>query len=192
MVCRHVGFSQLESRYQCRHVAEKIRSDCDIFRQDHRIPGNLRPFSLLRRLVLTQRFSDSRRVKSTTSLVKTPCLVCLASIPLHPSFPNRPIVPYVVGMNPNSPRNPHSALASGGDDISNINTSPPVEAYVLYGGVVGGPDKRDKYYDIRDDWPETEVKHLWLLLPPCYPLRPFRRSRWTTTHLSLPSPPCTS
>lgn len=48
-------------------------------------------------------------------------------------------------------------MASGGDDISNINTSPPVEAYVLYGGVVGGPDERDRYYDLRDDWPQTEV-----------------------------------
>jgi len=66
-------------------------------------------------------------------------------------------VPYVVGMNPNSPQNPHSAMASGGDDISNINTSPPVETYVLYGGVVGGPEKGDKYYDLRDDWPETEI-----------------------------------
>jgi len=66
-------------------------------------------------------------------------------------------VPYVVGMNPNAPRNPHSAMASGGDDISNINTSPPAEAYVLYGAVVGGPDRRDRYYDLRDDWPQTEV-----------------------------------
>jgi len=71
---------------------------------------------------------------------------------------NNPMsVPYVVGMNPNSPHNPHSALASGGNDISNINTSPPAEAYVLYGGVVGGPDQRDRYYDIRDDWPQTEI-----------------------------------
>jgi len=71
---------------------------------------------------------------------------------------NNPMsVPYVVGMNPNSPRNPHAALASGGNDINNINTSPPAETYVLYGGVVGGPDKRDRYYDIRDDWPQTEI-----------------------------------
>lgn len=68
------------------------------------------------------------------------------------------LVPYVVGMNPNSPHNPHSAMASGGDDITNINTSPPAEAYVLYGGVVGGPDQRDRYYDLRDDWPQTEVR----------------------------------
>ncbi|KAI6130517.1 glycoside hydrolase family 9 protein [Pisolithus croceorrhizus] len=51
-------------------------------------------------------------------------------------------VPYVVGANPNSPQNPHSAMAS--------------EAYVLYGAVVGGPDKYDRFFDIRADWPETE------------------------------------
>ena len=66
-------------------------------------------------------------------------------------------VPYVVGSNPNSPQNPHSAMASGGDDIQNINTKPQKEAYVLYGAVVGGPDKQDRYFDLRDDWPETEV-----------------------------------
>ncbi|KAG5637007.1 hypothetical protein H0H81_006107 [Sphagnurus paluster] len=71
---------------------------------------------------------------------------------------NNPMhVPYVVGSHPNSPANPHSAMASGGDDINNINTSPPTEAYVLYGAVIGGPDNRDRYFDIRSDWPETEV-----------------------------------
>ncbi|KZT20773.1 glycoside hydrolase family 9 protein [Neolentinus lepideus HHB14362 ss-1] len=71
---------------------------------------------------------------------------------------NNPMsVPYVVGMNPNSPQNPHSAMASGGDDISHIDTVPAQEAYVLYGAVVGGPDSHDKFWDIRSDWPETEV-----------------------------------
>jgi len=65
--------------------------------------------------------------------------------------------PYVVGSNPNSPSNPHSALASGGDDIGQINTVPAQEAYVLYGAVVGGPDKKDRFFDIRSDWVETEV-----------------------------------
>lgn len=64
--------------------------------------------------------------------------------------------PYVVGSNPNSPQNPHSAMASGGNDISNIDTSPPQEAYVLYGAIVGGPDQQDRFFDIRTDWPETE------------------------------------
>jgi endoglucanase len=67
------------------------------------------------------------------------------------------VAPYIVGSNPNSPVNPHSAMASGGDDLSKIDTSPPQEAYVLYGAVVGGPDKKDRFYDIRSDWPETEV-----------------------------------
>ncbi|KAJ7507664.1 glycoside hydrolase family 9 protein [Mycena galericulata] len=66
-------------------------------------------------------------------------------------------MPYIVGSNPNSPANPHSAMASGGDDINNIDTSPPQEAYVLYGAVVGGPDRHGRFYDIRSDWPETEV-----------------------------------
>jgi endoglucanase len=30
-------------------------------------------------------------------------------------------------------------------------------AHVLYGAVIGGPDKNDNYFDIRDDWPQTEV-----------------------------------
>lgn len=65
--------------------------------------------------------------------------------------------PYVVGLNPNSPQNPHSALASGGSDIGQIDTLPAQEAYVLYGAVVGGPNQQDNFYDIRSDWPETEV-----------------------------------
>lgn len=48
-------------------------------------------------------------------------------------------------------------MASGGDDIGAINTSPEQEAYVLYGAVVGGPDKKDRFYDIRSDWVESEV-----------------------------------
>jgi endoglucanase len=50
-------------------------------------------------------------------------------------------------------------MASGGNDIGHIDTDPEQEAYVLYGGVVGGPDKKDQFYDIRSDWPETEVGH---------------------------------
>lgn len=68
-----------------------------------------------------------------------------------------PVAPYVVGSNPNSPANPHSAMASGGNDVGNIDTDPAQEAYVLYGAVVGGPDSKDDFYDIRSDWPETEV-----------------------------------
>lgn len=65
--------------------------------------------------------------------------------------------PYIVGQHPNSPQNPHSAMASGGSDITNINNSPPKELHVLYGAVVGGPDKQDRFFDIRDDYPQTEI-----------------------------------
>jgi endoglucanase len=52
-------------------------------------------------------------------------------------------------------------MASGGNDINRIDTSPPQEAYILYGAVVGGPDDKDRFYDIRSDWPETEVNKLF-------------------------------
>ena len=44
-------------------------------------------------------------------------------------------------------------MASGGDDddINHIDSSPPQEAYVLYDGIVGGPDQKDMFYDIRSD-----------------------------------------
>lgn len=63
---------------------------------------------------------------------------------------------YQVGLHPNSPTNPHSALAAGGNDVNNINNSPPVERHVLYGAVVGGPASNDDYYDIRDDYDQSE------------------------------------
>jgi hypothetical protein len=66
-------------------------------------------------------------------------------------------VPYVVGVNPNSPSNPHSAMASGGTDINAIDTDPVNTTYVIYGAVIGGPDANDNFFDIRSDWPETEV-----------------------------------
>jgi endoglucanase len=54
-------------------------------------------------------------------------------------------------------------MASGGNDINLIDTSPPQEAYILYGSVVGGPDDKDRFYDIRSDWPETEVSTIMIL-----------------------------
>lgn len=65
--------------------------------------------------------------------------------------------PYVVGVHPNSPANPHSAPASGGTDIDNINTSPKEERWTLYGALVGGPDKNDRFLDERDKWEQSEV-----------------------------------
>ena len=116
--------------------------------------------SPLSRPTLIEKFSNLREVKSTTSLVKTPCLVCLVPSRSHSKVLNDVLVPYVVGMHPNSPKNPHSAMASGGNNISDIDNSPPVEAYTLYGAVVGGPDKQDMYYDIRNNWAQTEVRLL--------------------------------
>ncbi|OBZ87935.1 Endoglucanase 1 [Choanephora cucurbitarum] len=65
--------------------------------------------------------------------------------------------PYVCGIHKNSPRNPHHAGASGGTDIGNINSSPAEETYILYGAIVGGPDNNDKFYDVRNDYAQTEV-----------------------------------
>lgn len=48
-------------------------------------------------------------------------------------------------------------MASGGIDVGEIDTIPAQEAYVLYGAVVGGPDTRGRFFDIRSDWPQTEV-----------------------------------
>ncbi|KAG9325409.1 hypothetical protein KVV02_002645 [Mortierella alpina] len=65
--------------------------------------------------------------------------------------------PYVVGIHPNSPKNPHSAQASGGNSTLTIDTYPVEEAHVLLGAVVGGPDERDQFLDIRNGWRHTEV-----------------------------------
>lgn len=65
--------------------------------------------------------------------------------------------PYVVGVHPNSPANPHSAAASGGTDIDNIDTSPSEERWTLYGALVGGPDKNDRFLDERSKWEQSEV-----------------------------------
>ncbi|OCF75093.1 endoglucanase [Kwoniella mangroviensis CBS 8886] len=64
---------------------------------------------------------------------------------------------YLVGSHPNSPQNPHSAPASGGSDILHIRNSPPTEAHVLYGAMVGGPLDNDRFWDWRDDWVQTEI-----------------------------------
>ncbi|KAL5508435.1 hypothetical protein ACEPAH_6054 [Sanghuangporus vaninii] len=88
---------------------------------------------------------------------KSQTYTSFASSQLNYAMGSNPMsCPYVVGSSLNSPQNPHSAIASGGSDISNIDTDPPQEAYVLYGAIVGGPDKRDRFYDIRSDWPQTE------------------------------------
>lgn len=54
-------------------------------------------------------------------------------------------------------------MASGGTDVSRIDTSPPQEAHVLYGAIVGGPDRNDKFGDIRSNWTQTEVSNFSFL-----------------------------
>ncbi|GJJ68319.1 endoglucanase [Entomortierella parvispora] len=65
--------------------------------------------------------------------------------------------PYVVGVHPNSPINPHSAPASGGDDPGTLDSYPAKEKYTIYGALVGGPDKNDRFEDRRSDWRQSEV-----------------------------------
>ncbi|KAG0042419.1 hypothetical protein BGZ83_000492 [Gryganskiella cystojenkinii] len=65
--------------------------------------------------------------------------------------------PYVVGVHPNSPINPHSALASGGENSDTVDTIPIKEAHVLVGALVGGPDKNDRFTDQRSNWRQNEV-----------------------------------
>ncbi|KAF9188608.1 hypothetical protein BGZ51_000471 [Haplosporangium sp. Z 767] len=65
--------------------------------------------------------------------------------------------PYIVGVHPNSPTNPHSAPASGGVSIESIDTYPEKESYTIYGALVGGPDKNDRFEDHRSDWQQNEV-----------------------------------
>lgn len=38
-----------------------------------------------------------------------------------------------------------------------IDTQPEVEAYVLYGAVVGGPSSADEFWDLRGDYERTEI-----------------------------------
>jgi endoglucanase len=100
----------------------------------------------------------TRYAQIATTPEKTTNYMNFAQAQLDYALGKNPMsAPYVVGSNPNSPANPHSAMASGGDNLSLIDTSPRQEAYVLYGAVVGGPDSKDSFYDIRSDWPETEA-----------------------------------
>lgn len=66
--------------------------------------------------------------------------------------------PYIVGVHPNSPINPHSAPASGGNSADTIDTFPEKETYTIYGALVGGPDKNDRFEDQRSDWRQNEVQ----------------------------------
>ncbi len=62
---------------------------------------------------------------------------------------------YVVGFGNNPPTKPHHDTAHG-SWADNINL--PVETrHVLYGALVGGPDRNDNYIDDRSDYVQNEV-----------------------------------
>ncbi|KAF7722964.1 hypothetical protein EC973_002475 [Apophysomyces ossiformis] len=63
---------------------------------------------------------------------------------------------YVVGESPNSPKYPHHAGASGVTGLQEMRQS-ALPAHVLYGAVVGGPNKNDSFSDRMDNWKENEV-----------------------------------
>lgn len=62
---------------------------------------------------------------------------------------------YVVGFGNNPPRNPHHRTAHGTwlDNIQN----PTESRHILYGALVGGPDRNDNYTDNRGDYIMNEV-----------------------------------
>ncbi|KAG9003360.1 hypothetical protein FRB94_003183 [Tulasnella sp. JGI-2019a] len=93
-----------------------------------------------------------------TSSVKTSQYQSFAQGQWDYALGNNPMsAPYVVGSNPNSPTNPHDAKSSGGSDIGAIDASPVNSTHILYGAVIGGPNSNDQFWNIRSDWPETEV-----------------------------------
>ncbi|CAG8618936.1 9352_t:CDS:2 [Gigaspora margarita] len=99
-------------------------------------------------LVYARHATTSHKTRSYTNFALSQIDYLLGKNPLNKV--------YVVGAHHSSPKNPHHAGASGGTDIGNIS-HPPVSKYVLYGAVVGGPDKKDRYNDDREDYARSEV-----------------------------------
>lgn len=67
---------------------------------------------------------------------------------------------YVVGFGQNPPVRPHHRAAScpgGNSDCGNMLHSSKANAWVLFGALVGGPDKNDRYTDKRSDYVMNEV-----------------------------------
>ena len=77
-------------------------------------------------------------------------------------------------------------MASGGNNTKDIDNSPPEEAYILYGAVVGGPDQKDRFYDIRSDWPETEVRDMAFIIQSILsqPIAVCHQMLWVRTELA--------
>ncbi|CAG8725981.1 10643_t:CDS:2, partial [Funneliformis caledonium] len=62
---------------------------------------------------------------------------------------------FVVGINPNSPKNPHHAGSHG--SVTNNLLTPVETTNILYGAVIGGPGVNDDYSDDRTKYNFTEV-----------------------------------
>ncbi len=105
-------------------------------------------------LISSQSFAATQR---DYLLGKNPMSGDCSSILFKGLSDKRFIAVYLVGSHPNAPQNPHSALSSGGTDVTNIRDSPQTEAHILYGAMVGGPLESDKFWDYRDDYIETEA-----------------------------------
>ena len=65
---------------------------------------------------------------------------------------------YMVGFGDNYPKFPHHRAASGRLEGAPANeTKKDAERHILYGAMVGGPNKSDSYTDNIDDYVYTEV-----------------------------------
>ncbi len=62
---------------------------------------------------------------------------------------------YLVGYGDNYPQNPHHRTAHS--SWKNAESTPTNTRHILYGGLVGGPDKAGKYIDDRGKYVYTEV-----------------------------------
>ncbi len=62
---------------------------------------------------------------------------------------------YVVGFGKNPPQNPHHRTAHG--SWNNQIKIPQNSRHILYGALVGGPDRNDRYQDNRQDFIQNEV-----------------------------------
>jgi endoglucanase len=62
---------------------------------------------------------------------------------------------YVVGFGKNPPKNPHHRTAHG--SWSNDLRTPADSRHILYGALVGGPDRNDTYADDRGNYTTNEV-----------------------------------
>ncbi|HBE16690.1 MAG TPA: endoglucanase [Cyanobacteria bacterium UBA11149] len=62
---------------------------------------------------------------------------------------------YIVGFGNNPPTQPHHRTAHG--SWANNKTNPEKTRHILYGALIGGPDKNDNFIDDRSNFKMTEV-----------------------------------